>query len=342
MQRLGLLHRTAERAKFAIMRTPYYRLVLLALTLSLSINRGIAADSPLTVATDQEFSGWHDAIILRNGVVEAVIVPSVGRVMQFRFVGETDGPLWVNEKLAGKPMPADPWKTTGSFGGDKTWPAPQKAWNWPPPDVFDAVALKARVNPDRSVILESPESPRFGIRTVRRIVLDPVAPVLRIETTFEKISGAPSSVSIWVISQLRDPVALIVPLPANSIFPDGLAPGSAALAGFGTREGNWLRLTRDHRAQKKLSNDASTLVWAGEKELLRIDQPRIAGATYPDNGCSAQVYTNADPVAYVELEMFGPLQTLHPGEKMSATNTYRLARRTTADLDADVRALLAP
>jgi hypothetical protein len=53
------------------------------------------------------------------------------------------------------------------------------------------------------------------------------------------------------------------------------------------------------------------------------------------------VYTNADPVPYVELETFGPLQTLNPGEKMSATNTYRIARRTAADVDTDVRALLA-
>jgi hypothetical protein len=261
------LHRTAERAKFAIMRTPYRRLVLLALAFSFSVGRGIAADSTITVTTDQEFSGWHDAIILRNGVVEAVIVPSVGRVMQFRFVGETDGPLWVNEKLAGKPMPADPWKTTGSFGGDKTWPAPQKAWNWPPPDVFDAVALKARVNPDRSVILESPESPRFGIRTVRRIVLDPVAPVLRIETTFEKISGAPSSVSIWVISQLRDPVALIVPLPAHSIFPDGLAPGSGSRAIIAPRKNSPTTPRRSSGPAKK--NYSASISPASPARLTR-------------------------------------------------------------------------
>ena len=50
-----------------------------------------------------EYNGWKDAIILSNGKVEAVIVPSIGRVMQFRFVGE-DGVFWENSAVAGKPV----------------------------------------------------------------------------------------------------------------------------------------------------------------------------------------------------------------------------------------------
>ena len=180
------------------------------------------------------------------------------------------------------------------------------------------------------------------MRAVRRIVLDPTAPILRIETSFEKISGAPVDVSVWVITQLRHPVGIYVPVPANSIFPTGFATSGAAPGEFLTREGDLLRMTRDPRRSHKITNDASTLVWAGEKHLLRIDAPRIADAKYPEGGSSIQVYTNQDPVAYVELETFGPLKTLNSGENLKATNTYRLARRTGAGVDADVRALLAP
>ena len=45
---------------------------------------------------------------------------------------------------------------------------------------------------------------------------------------------------------------------------------------------------------------------------------------------------------YVELETLGPRRTLKVGDHLSATNTYRLARRTSASLENDVRALLAP
>src|SRR5882762_3059758 len=65
------------------------------------------------------YHGWADSLLLNNGTVEAVIVPAIGRVMQFHFVGEDDI-LWENEKLQGQfanPM-AKEW---ANFGGDKSW-----------------------------------------------------------------------------------------------------------------------------------------------------------------------------------------------------------------------------
>jgi hypothetical protein len=322
------------------MRSPAV-LPLLALAL---LAPAVAADAPVTVLTDQSHRGWRDAVVLRNAVVETVIVPSIGRVMQFRFAGETDGPFWENEKLLGQPMPANPWRANpGSFGGDKTWPAPQSVWNWPPPDVFDTAPLTVRVNADHSVTLESPVSQRFGVRTVRRIALDPAAPVMRIETTYEKISGDPVTVAVWVITQLKDPAGIFIPVPAGSTFPDNIRPPvPAAFLKRETDGGDWLRLTRNPARTAKIGMDGSSMVWADEKFLLRIDLPRVADASYPDDGRSQQIYTNNDPVPYVELETISPQQTLKVGDRLSATNTYRLARRTAAPLETDLRALLAP
>jgi hypothetical protein len=294
------------------------------------------------VATAQNHRGWADAITLRNGAVETVIVPSVGRVMQFRFIGETDGPFWENDRLAGKPMPPEPWKAAhGSFGGDKTWPAPQSTWSWPPPVAFDASAHPARVEPDGSVLLTSPTDARSGLRATRRITLDPTEPTMRIATTYEKISGEPVPVAAWVVAQLRDPVAIFMPVPPHSAFPAGYAPTWKEPEGTLRREGDWVRLTRSPTVSQKTGNDGTALIWAGERQLLRISVPHVAEATYTHGGCSVEVYTNADPFPYVELETLGPLQTLRVGERTSATTTYRLARRTTAPLEADVRALLA-
>lgn len=303
--------------------------------------RGLAAEPPVSVATQQRHHGWADAIILRNRLVEVVIVPSVGRVMQFRFVGETDGPFWENEKLVGKSIPAEPWKAAhGSFGGDKTWPAPQSLWNWPPPDVFDTSAVTASINPDRSVTLTSPVSPRFGVRTLRRISLDPAAPAMRIATTYEKISGPPLDVSVWIITQLREPVASFLPVPPNSKFPSGLAPQWPAPPGASERHGDLLRLVRLPAKSYKVGNDATNLVWVGTKLMLTISAERIPDATYPDGGCIAEFYGNADPVPYVEHETVGPLKTLRVGDTTSATNRYMLARRMSADPETDARALL--
>jgi len=325
----------------AAMRAPTL-LTLLAFILLSAASHSLAVESAVIVADQQNYRGWTDAIVLRNRTVEAVIVPSVGRVMQFQFVGEHDGPFWANENLVGKPMPAEPWKTShGSFGGDKTWPAPQSAWNWPPPDVFDATAVTATINADRSVSLTSPVSPRFGLRTVRRIMLDPDQPVMRITTTYEKISGGPQDVSVWIITQLRDPVATFLPVPDETKFPSGLAPQWPAPPGASERHGDLLRLVRLPAKSYKVGNDAADIIWVGTKHLLKISGDFVPGATYPDGGCIAEFYGNADPVPYVEHETVGPLKTLRVGEKTAATNRYVLARRTSADPASDARALLA-
>ncbi len=300
------------------------------------------AAAPVTVAIAQTHRGWRDAIILRNAKVEVVVVPSIGRVMQFRFAGETESPFWENENLAGRAMPVEPWKIAhGSFGGDKTWPAPQSDWNWPPPIAFDAAPNTATVDSAGVITLTTPLDPKSGLRAIRRITLDPTEPVMHIATTHEKISGEPVTVSVWVITQLRDPVAVFMPVPEKSLFPTGATKEWPVPAEFLRRETDWIRFTRNPAKPQKTGNDGTALVWAGKRQLLRITIPRVAGASYPDAGCSVEVYANEDPFPYVELETLGPLKTLRPGEHLSATTTYRLARRTAAPLEADVRALLA-
>jgi hypothetical protein len=43
--------------------------------------------------TKGSYNGWQEAFTLNNGKVEAVVVPVVGRVMQFRFAGEKRRPV---------------------------------------------------------------------------------------------------------------------------------------------------------------------------------------------------------------------------------------------------------
>ncbi len=74
--------------------------------------------------------------------------------------------------------------------------------------------------------------------------------------------------------------------------------------------------------------------------MCLIAAPRVPGAEYPDRGASAEVYTNADPKKYVELETLGPLAVMRPGDQIARVNTYTLLRRTTPDPDADARKVL--
>ena len=290
------------------------------------------------------YHGWSNSITLNNGLVEAVIAPTVGRVMQFRFPGE-EGPFWENTNRYGKlPSPEDWNLYTGSFGGDKSWPAPQSVWNWPPPRGFDGMTNSVTVT-NGIVTLVTPVDPLYQARSIRQIELSFGEPVMRIITTFERISTSTKTnkVSVWVITQLRDPVKCYIPIPRPSIFPSGYLRQSDTAPPNLTVTNGLISFVRDIRASHKIGSDSSTLLWLGTKVALRIDAARAPGVApqdYPDNGSSVEIYTNPDPTAYVELETLGPMEALLPGARISRTNLYRLYRRTEIDPDLEARKIL--
>ena len=77
-----------------------------------------------------DFRGW-EAVYLRNGFITLVAVPDIGgRVMAYNL---GDYPyLFVDPDLAGKLFTAEENQGDGSlatwknYGGDKTWPSPQR------------------------------------------------------------------------------------------------------------------------------------------------------------------------------------------------------------------------
>jgi hypothetical protein len=300
---------------------------------------------PPTVAP-LEYHGWPGCLRLENGVVEAFVVPAVGRVMQLRLLGE-EGVFWENRDLFGAlPDPAsEEW---ANFGGDKAWPAPQSAWrrHFPPPPAFDTLPFMARrirgvEGVGDAVLLTSPVDPTLRLRIVRRIELEPGEATLRIETSFEKTAGTPVEVSVWIVSQLVDPAGVFLPLPEPSLFARGYdlqtdepPPGLEVSGGI-------LSLRRSSSSCHKIGTDGENLVWVGERHALLVESPRLPGAPYPDNGCSVEVYTNDDPLAYVELETLGPLVRLARGERTSRVSTYRLFRRSEAAPLEEARAVLA-
>src|SRR5690606_15681716 len=124
--------------------------------------------------------GWPRAFIMDNGIVEALIVPDIGRIMEFRLAGR-DSPFWHDARLHGqRPNPgATNWL---DFGGDKAWPAPRSDWGvvtgraWPPPAGFDAVGVEMAVRRN-TLVMYLPEDPNYGIRAERVVALEPGAPV---------------------------------------------------------------------------------------------------------------------------------------------------------------------
>jgi hypothetical protein len=302
-------------------------------------------NSPNTAVTTN-YSGWTNVVLLNNGLVETVIVPSAGRVLQFRFLGATNGAFWENQKLYGQAATSASWNTEGSFGGDKSWPSPQSDWGWPPPAGFDGSPNEVSVT-NGVAVMSTPEDPTYHIRVTRIVELKFNEPVMRIKTIFQRTSATTLTnrqLGTWVITQLQEPAGCYVPVPQPSIFPSGYFQlGSGMPAQFRDTNGV-ISFTRDTASAHKLGFDAGVMVWIGTNVALRIDAPRVPGlpaSSFPDNGCSTEIYTNPGTNApYVELESLGPLYLLGVGEQKAFVTTYTLFHRTQSDPDAEAQAIL--
>jgi hypothetical protein len=286
------------------------------------------------------YHGWPDCYLIANGSVEAVVVPAIGRVMQLRLKGDAGGAFWQNRVLHGQLHDAasSDWL---NFGGDKCWPAPQSAWpqhqgrDWPPPVAFDARPVEV-VAVECGVVLTSPIDPGYGIQVVRRVELDPAQPIMRIATEFRKISGAPVTVGIWTITQMSEPELVCMQLPDASKFAAGFSRLMSVEPADLKVDGRLLSLTRHSQQQVKIGSDGSSMAWLGQNCVVRIDTD-IRPGEYPDGGCVTEVYTNPDPLQYVELETLGPLTTMNPGDRIEQTTAYTLRPRSTTDLQAEAR-----
>jgi hypothetical protein len=289
------------------------------------------------------YHGWPDCYRISNGLAEATIVPAIGRVMQLRLKGEAEGAFWENRALDGElhGSGSNDWM---NFGGDKCWPAPQDAWSlyqgrdWPPPPAFDARPLEA-VACERGVVLTSPIDPGFGIQVVRIVELDARQPVLRIRSEYRKLAGAPVRVGVWTITQLRDPESVCLLLAAESKFLEGYTRLLPAEPAGLELDGRFLSLRRHTSRQVKIGADGSSLAWVGANSVLRMDA-EIEPGEYPDGGCVTEVYTNPNPLEYVELEILGPLSTMAVGDRIAQIIVYTLMPRSTTDPRSEARRAL--
>jgi hypothetical protein len=282
--------------------------------------------------------GWPDCYLIANGRVEAVVVPAIGRVMQLRLKGEADGAFWENRALHGQLHDAASIEWM-NFGGDKCWPAPQSAWpqhqgrDWPPPVAFDSQPVEA-VAHERGVTLTSPIDPGYGIQVVRCVELDPAQPVMRIRTEYHKLSGAAVTVGIWTITQMREPERVCIQLLEDSKFVSGFSRLLEAEPADLKVDGRLLSLRRHARQQVKVGTDGSSMAWLGQNCVVRIDTD-IRPGEYPDGGCVTEIYTNPDPLQYVELETLGPLTTMNAGDRIEQTTAYTMMPRSTPDLEIE-------
>lgn len=265
------------------------------------------------------FGPWPDAVRLSNGLVELTVVPSVGRIVQFGFIGERNV-LWLAAPGAG--LNAG-W---ANHGGDKIWTSPQSAWGWPPEAAHDGLPHDLTLVGDH-VILTSGLSPTTGVQIRRTIRLVPGRAEAVMTNELINRGAWTLHTAPWQVTQVDDPPTVVMPIYPSPQQPKGWYDYESNLNDLHERIGDTLHLRRDGKTFRKYGagHPSNQLEARWPDVIFRMSAPFVPGGDYPDSGSAQQVYLSGSDT-YIELELTGPLEPLAPGAKLTLEVTWRLER----------------
>ncbi|MFY7804444.1 MAG: PQQ-dependent sugar dehydrogenase [Limnoraphis robusta] len=282
---------------------------------------------------------------LSDGRTEAVIVPEIGRVMSYGFVGGSNL-LWNSpRKTYGK----NQWK---NWGGDKTWPAPQLWWpaiagrKWPPEPAWDGNAHTAKILANNHLQMTSEVAKGFGARVLREFWFEDNGD-FAIEQTVEKVKGEPLLLSIWNVTQLQPPDAMFIPLNSQSVYKQNfhwINPPK--------NESPLVKITPtllqvrpsvgvSTKNSYKIGADSPVTALAAVFDgVAMIEKATRSDGEYPDGavggaGFPVEVYNNGDALEnYIELELLSPLHLFKNGDRYQHTVRWSLHQLLSSDVNA--------
>lgn len=262
--------------------------------------------------SETKFEG-RAAYKLTDGKSEAIIVPSLGRVMRYGLVDGANQ-LWVSPNKA--------WKTGEwrNVGGDKTWPAPQSQWatwqkqGWPPSRAWDSEPHRAEVLSGGRLRTTSGVGEGIGARVVREFWFNAQGEFV-VEQAVEKISGPPVQLSIWSVTQIAPPDAIFFPINPQSPFKNNfhwIARPQQNVA-WSNPSPTLLQVRPHTQTSYKIGVDAPVTAIAAVKDgVAFVQRAARPDGDYPDGALGAgfplELWNNTNP-HYNELEILSPLRT---------------------------------
>jgi hypothetical protein len=296
---------------------------LLILLLCPALNaRGDVTISKIT------YTGWADAYDITNGTVDLVFVPQIGRVMRYGYV---NGPnvLWNNPALAGQTFTVSQAEQNWpNFGGDKLWNSPQSVWGWPPDPYLDSQPQAVKVLANKHLLCTGEASPTSGIRFIREISMAPSGTQVSIKNTMHATGAASVTWGIWEVFQTNAPADATLQRNLGGLFSDGYDLLSGTLPSNTRITQSALILQRDPANSYKVGSDApgDTLRAHVQGVTLRLEAYHVVSDSYPDGGCDEEIYSNPDPLPYMEMELLGPVVTLARGATATFYTNWLLSK----------------
>ena len=324
------------------MRTPLRRFwagfCLLALP-ALAQTDPAAAPPPVAPIPPSDFLGWTNAYRLHNDRVEALLVPSIGRLVHFAPLNGSS-PFRLEPSMHGKAPPAG--EPFFNIGGDWLWPVAQARWpsfspdakDWPPPAPLADLPWTCSAWTDAdgaSCALLVREYPApLHIEVSRLFRLEPGSCALLVRQRIERTAPSDIPVVLWNISQIAHAEQIVLPVDPSSRFRRGLQPLMGSMPSrkqLAPCDGASVYRVREG-AETKLGSDSPRGWIAAAKgtNLLFESVANSATGAPPDGGCVVEVYSNHG-LGYSEIETLSPELNLAPGTVLE--NTLRIELATT-------------
>ena len=292
------------------------------------------------------FEGW-DAVRLSNGDAEVVVTTSVGpRIIRY---GLTGGPnaFQVLPETRGQ-SGGDTWQP---YGGHRLWHAPEvKPRSYYP----DTGPYGTPVLDGGTLSIVSPTEHTTGIAKEMRVTLAPSGAAVKVEHLLTNHNVWPAPLSVWALSIVAGGGRVVLPQEPFVAHDDELLPARPLVLWKFTdmADPRWrwgshfvTLVQRDDLGTPQKAGLYNAQGWGAhltetQAFVIRI-QPAPGGpSALPDMGSNFETFTKG---AFQELETLGPLTTLEPGQSVSHTEYWFLAKTgPLADTDAALDAGLMP
>ena len=202
--------------------------------------------------------------------------------------------------------------------GSTFWTSPQKEWNWPPVPEIDKYTYEVEED-GNSLTLTSAVSEKLGVKVKKHFVADAKKNAVVVTYQIVNAGKAARSVAPWEITRVPNEGQVFFDAPMESITPSNLMPFQQA------HDLVWLAFDEANENRKINADGKGWLAYFNNGVIL-LKQFDDLNAQQPAPGeAEIQVYINRGKT-YVELESQGAYVTLQPGESLSWTVRWSLAK----------------
>lgn len=282
---------------------------------------------------------------LSNDRAEAIVTTDIGpRVIRYALRGADNIFGEVPETTVKTEL--GEWKP---WGGHRLWTAPEAM---PRSYAPDNTPVAYKIEGNNAIRLTQPVEPQTGIQKEMLVTLDAQGTGVTVRHKLTNRNLWAVTVSPWAMSIMRGGGVALLPQEPYRSHDDYLLPARPLVLWHYTKlsDPRWtfgdqfirLRVVEEMKESQKVGL-ANKQGWAAYHHGTTLFVKRFGyeeGATYPDYGSNAEVYTAG---SFAEVETLGPLRQLEAGAATEYVERWTLFPNVKlAGTDTELAAILSP